>query len=884
MKNQNIYNRPYRIKLFCTITLVLLFSISNAQEKLAIITSANNGTRLNQGWLLNSNDQILGIGDFNNDRRSDFIIKSGTHLGIVSTNTNSKLITIAAIQNENRFGNRWSLKAKDKIIGVGDFNEDGRSDFIIKSDTHLGIIGLNAQGKFVTLAFLANESRFGTAWKLQNKDKVIAVGDFNKDGRSDFIIKSDTHLGIVGLNAQGKFVTLSILANGSRFGSGWKFQYKDEILGIGDFNKDGRSNFIIKSSTHIGIVGLNAKGKFVTLASLANGSRFGSGWKFQYKDEILGIGDFNKDGRSDFIIKSGTHLGIVGLNAEKRFTTIITLANESRFGTGWRFQAKDEVLGIGDFNKDGRSDFIIKSKTHRGIVGLDDGGNFTSITILNNDVSLGNEWYLDNSDKILGIADFNKNGRSDFIIRNSTSLGIVGLGLPDNKTRNFTKMIKLPMHKKAQKITYRLEDGIAIFEGDIILGEGHDFTIEEPEPHPTPRSFTEFGTIGAEKYGVVSSALSVRQSAGIIDRMWTWKNGVIPYKIGPWFSDAEKAIIYDAILELNNSTNLNIVSSWDTGQKRIAFKKRNGIEAQGNSRVGRNRVLRHRIRLRSGFDKVTVMHELLHAAGMWHEQSRRDRDRFVQINYQNMDSENWSQFDIHDLDAEIITPYDVNSIMHYHGLAWNNNGLPTIIDLSTGAPIIQASALSRYDIDGINTVYPIDYYNSDMSRSPTFARTVKLEVLQVVSRDLDGPGDENEFYIKTEIGAGFEWRPNNSINSTRKQISDKVRTSSLQATPNWVHSHLIDPNETYAKVWLQLREDDGLAGNERKDDTFNINPLPALNELELKIDTMNGQIYLGNIDGVFTGADYIGDLGDTIQLEGFQGEFKAYIVFRITLE
>ncbi len=455
-----------------------------------------------------------------------------------------------------------------------------------------------------------------------------------------------------------------------------------------------------------------------------------------------------------------------------------------------------------------------------------------------------------------------------------------------SSTKNYTKTFTLPIHKNAQEVTYKIEDGLAIYEGDIILGEGNDFRIEEPEPHPTPRDFSEFGAIGIEKYGVLSctTCAVIRRSDGIVDRNWLWKNGIIPYKIGPWFSDAEETTIREAIQDLNANTNLNIITTWDVGQKRIVFKKRNGLDGLGNSRVGRNRVLRQRIRLKSGFDKKTIIHELLHAAGLWHEQSRRDRDSFVQINYQNIDASARHNFDIHDTDAEIITPYDKNSIMHYHGFEFSNNLQPTILDRLTGAPIGQSLVLSPYDIDGINTVYPIDYFNSDMSRSPTFARTVSLEVLQVVSQDLDGPGDENEFYIKTEIGPGYEWVPGNSTNPTRKQTSGKERTANLEIQPHWIHSHLIDPGEIYAKVWLQLREDDGLAGNERKDDTFNINPFRGINEVELKIDTINGQVYLGDIDGVFTDANYVGDLGDSIQSEGFEGEFKSYIVFQVTIE
>lgn len=59
-----------------------------------------------------------------------------------------------------------------------------------------------------------------------------------------------------------------------------------------------------------------------------------------------------------------------------------------------------------------------------------------------------------------------------------------------------------------------------------------------------------------------------------------------------------------------------------------------------------------------------MAHELMHALGVWHEQSRPDRDAYVIIDYSKIQPGAEHNFDIQ-ADASTVGPYDFESIMHY---------------------------------------------------------------------------------------------------------------------------------------------------------------------------------------------------------------------------
>ncbi|XP_044052632.1 low choriolytic enzyme-like isoform X2 [Siniperca chuatsi] len=100
-----------------------------------------------------------------------------------------------------------------------------------------------------------------------------------------------------------------------------------------------------------------------------------------------------------------------------------------------------------------------------------------------------------------------------------------------------------------------------------------------------------------------------------------------------------------------------------------------------------------------------VQHELLHALGFNHEQTRSDRDEHVRILLQNVIpgmEHNFRRINTRNLG----TPYDYNSVMHYGRFAFSSNREPTIVPIpDSNVAIGRATQMSPIDILRVNRLY-----------------------------------------------------------------------------------------------------------------------------------------------------------------------------------
>ncbi|KAL4240304.1 Meprin A subunit beta [Mactra antiquata] len=210
----------------------------------------------------------------------------------------------------------------------------------------------------------------------------------------------------------------------------------------------------------------------------------------------------------------------------------------------------------------------------------------------------------------------------------------------------------------------------------------------------------------------------------IADRNRRWANGVVPYEISSTYPSTVQNIFHQAMTEIQERTKVN-------GKTCIKFQPHQGesgfirfVTGSGCHTpvgyIGRQ----SSVTIGHGCErKGTVMHELLHALGFWHEQSRTDRDNYVTIHYDNIQKGhegNFNRYGTGYIDM-LGQPYDYGSIMHYSAYAFAiDRSKMTIEPKQPGVTIGQRVRLSNIDVKEIQLLYGCISSSGQTGGSGTF--------------------------------------------------------------------------------------------------------------------------------------------------------------------
>lgn len=238
---------------------------------------------------------------------------------------------------------------------------------------------------------------------------------------------------------------------------------------------------------------------------------------------------------------------------------------------------------------------------------------------------------------------------------------------------NYTQAVMVDPEGGVQTVTYENQEGQAVIEGDIVIG-----TMQELQGQ------------GA----LVHKLLNKR-----------WPDAVMPYKINDAMPNSNRTYIHQALDHIEDNTNVRFVLVTNSNKN----KYKNYVEfipsaSSCSSYVGMQGG-RQTISLATNCRRGASIHEICHALGFWHEQSRSDRDSYVKINWDNIRESAKGNFNMVITNGFRMGGYDYGSIMHYGPKDFSKNGKETIIPLKSGVTIGQRKGMSPIDIDTMNRIY-----------------------------------------------------------------------------------------------------------------------------------------------------------------------------------
>jgi ELWxxDGT repeat protein len=337
-------------------------------------------------------------------------LDSQAHTGLWETDgTAAGTIELGGLRDQAIFGvnanglQPSSIATPSTVTATSDFNGDFYSDVLWRNSSGgLSDWSMNA-GSIVSGGAL---TQGGVAVNPDASWSVAGIADFDGNGEADMLWRNTNGV-LADWSMNGRTIVWSnaLTASGAVVtpDASWS------IVGLGDFNGDSSADILWRNtSDELSEWQMNGStvinGGDVTSAGIA--VRPDASWS------VVGIGDFNGDGRKDILWRNTS--GEV-TEWQMNGSTITSSGDLTSGDVSVRPDASWSVAGIGDFNGDGNSDILWRNSNGSLSEWLMNGSTIVSSGSV---ASGGIAVEPDTSWHIVEIGDFNGDGRSDILWRN----------------------------------------------------------------------------------------------------------------------------------------------------------------------------------------------------------------------------------------------------------------------------------------------------------------------------------------------------------------------------------------------------------------------------------------------------------------------------------
>ena len=339
----------------------------------------------------------IADGDFNNDGLTD----------LITANSGSGDVSVIINTANSRFGPRtFPTNGNPNQIVTTDFNGDGNLDYAVSNAAQNP--SPNPNGIFISFGD-GNGGISGTLSLSLSLTQALLTTDVNRDGRADLITISAGQSSNSVVNVYVNRGTTPIFSNPADQTYALNFNAKSIVNG--DFNNDGNVDLVVTASS-----GNNTA---ILLGTNAGTFNPPSGFASPASSAFVVAGNFDSDSDLDLLFV-GT-----GFNGQSGVFTLLGNGNGTFSQVSEVFPVSSALTAVAaDFNKDGKTDIAVTSgSTFSGgtsslFVAFGDGdGTFTLSSIYSAGLNPA----------FPSIADVNSDSFPDIVLANRTSNSITVL-------------------------------------------------------------------------------------------------------------------------------------------------------------------------------------------------------------------------------------------------------------------------------------------------------------------------------------------------------------------------------------------------------------------------------------------------------------------------
>ena len=242
------------------------------------------------------------------------------------------------------------------------------------------------------------------------------------------------------------------------------------------------------------------------------------------------------------------------------------------------------------------------------------------------------------------------------------------------------------------------------------------------------------------------------------------------------FTEKERVIIRNSLDIMSTDVCLDFIEvSVGSSDYTYAIAMFKGNPGTCYSYVGRTSKGHSPLSLGQGCAEITVVqHEVMHALGILHEQSRPDRDGHVLLHKANIIPDKLDQYGKFSQFANNFeTPYDLLSIMHYGGTFFTIGGMPSMTYKKQGVDTGKVVVSNPKKFSSMDVYEICKLYNCDRCANqeiPSYEGTAYKSLMHKCM----GPSDYSDrYYWSSRCNDGFyecDWgddeNPKNDVCTT----------------------------------------------------------------------------------------------------------------------